>query len=41
MIMEKNIASERVAKAECGLGLAVVDCAEPLQLQSFQTNICP
>jgi hypothetical protein len=38
MTMEKTMTSERVAKADCGLGLAVVDCAE-LQLQSFQTNM--
>jgi hypothetical protein len=38
MIMEKTMTSERMAKADCGLGLTAVDCAE-LQLQSFQTNM--
>jgi hypothetical protein len=38
MPMEKTMASGRMAKADCGLGLTAVDCAE-LQLQSFQTNM--
>ena len=38
MIMEKTMTSERMAKADDGIGLSVVDCAE-LQLQSFQTNM--
>jgi hypothetical protein len=39
MTMEKTMASKRMAKADCGLGLTAVDCAE-LQLQSFHTNMC-